>query len=179
MPDKAKKMIFVIGEHLLFVFLSLFISSTFLPLLSKHSFVISIFTAILYISSTYSAGWTASYKDFARAKEELRLKGTPGEKPDYCRCAGFIIALPNLIVCTFLALMYALKGELWIILYRLYNYSFIYLITDKSNDLIIGMCILSALLPYLAYAIGYILGMNKKVLFIKYLPKVIYKPNKE
>lgn len=179
MPNRGKKILFVIGEHCLFVILSVFFSSTFLTLLAKHTYVISIVTALLYISSTYSAGWTASYKDYAAAKEQLRINGTPDAKPDYCIFSGFIIALPNLIITGLLGLMYYLKGELWILIYRLYNFSFIYLITDKNNDLIVWACFLVAVITYLAYAIGYVMGKNKKIMLIKYIPKAIYKPNRE
>lgn len=179
MHKMGKKMLLVIGEHILFLALSLFLSVTFLPLLAKHNFIISIFTGIFYLSSTYSAGWTASYKDFAYAKEELRLKGTPDAKPAYSIFAGFLIALPNLILTGFLGLMNYVKAGGWIMLYRCYNFSFIYLITDEKSNLIVWACFLVAIITYLAYAIGYVMGKNKKVLFIKYIPKAIYKPKRD
>ena len=82
MSGRTKNMLLVIGEHFLFVILSVFLASTFSSLLKHYMFVLSIITGFFYVTSTYSAGWSASKKDFGIAKEEdvFLVKGSRGFK---------------------------------------------------------------------------------------------------
>lgn len=180
MNKTVKNMLLVIGEHLLFVVLSFFLVSTFLQLLRHHLYILSIITGVFYISSTYSAGWSLSKKDYAAAKEAARIADDESLISLYKRYNGFIIALPNLVIS--MVLFFAgLSGNItWYFIYELYNYSFLYAMLDASKNLIVPLAVLFAVLPYFAYGVGYVMGKNKKVLFIKYLPKILYKnPNKD
>ena len=177
MSDRTKNMFFIIGEHLLFVVLSLFLVYTFTGLMNKHLMALSVITAILYVSSTYSAGWSASKKDYGIAKEKVRH--IPDAVPEYNVFSGFLIALPNLVLSLVLMVLAFAKGQLWEVLYRLYNYSYIYIIIDKAGNLNIAFCLAVSAVTYLAYAIGYINGKDKRVFLIKYLPSIVYKRNRE
>ncbi len=177
MNIRTKNMLKIVGEHLLFVVLSLFIVYTFTNLLGKHMYFVSIFTALLYVSSTYSAGWSVASKDYGRAREENRLSGNADVPINFRSYDGFIIALPNFVITLFFMIMAFASGKLWEVVYRLYNYSFIYILTDKANNLVLPACIGCAVVTYAAYGLGYIFGKNKKVFIIKYIPKLVYKSN--
>ena len=180
MSNNTKNMLLVIGEHILFIILSVFLASTFSSLLKHHMYVLSIITGFLYVTSTYSAGWQASKKDYSMAKEELRVCEDKDKKLNYRRYQGFLTALPNFILSLVLLITCFTNGEIWYVLFRLYNSAFVFALADAQNILIPWLCVVAAVLPYLAYGVGYIMGKNKKVLFIKFLPSILYKKvNKE
>jgi len=179
MSKTTKNMLKIIGEHFLFAFLSLFLVYTFTTLLGKHLVIISIVTAVLHLSSNYSAGWSLSGKDYGAALEEVRLSGDSSMKPNYSIYKGFIIALPNLVLSLVLIILAFTVGQLWEVLYRFYNYAYIYLILDSKTELVLPACIIVSFVTYISYGVGYIFGKSKKVFLIKYIPKMVYTSKKK
>lgn len=182
MSDRAKNMLVIIGEHFLFVVMAFLLVSTFEALLKNHMYIISIATALLYVSSTYSAGWNTSKKDLGIAKEKLRKNNGEGSL-DYRIYDGFIIALPALVISLSLFVLYRFSGGLWEFFFRVYNYSFLFVISKGDYpdvEIMPFLAFVASVLPYAAYSLGYVLGKSRKVLFIKYIPKIIFKSkNKE
>lgn len=175
MKDTLKNSLLAIGEHFLFALLSLFLAYTFDNLFKNHLWILSTLTALFYVSSCYSAGWTNSKKDFSIAKEDAKHPRKDNSKKKYRIYEGFIIALPNLILGILFLSLALLKGGGWEAFFRFYEYPFIHIITNSKNTLIYQMVILAVVLPYLAYGFGYIMGKDKKVLFVKHIPSIIYK----
>lgn len=179
MSTRGKNMLIFIGEQLLFSFLSIFFAYSFGKMIGKHSVVFSLITAFFYVTSCYSAGWSVSKKAYGAALEEKKKSGKEDLRLNYRIWDGFIIALPGFAITAVLAFLALTKGQMWEVIYRLFCYVFIYVITSVDYELIVLNVIICTLLPYLAYSLGYIAGKYRKILFIKYIPAFIYKSNEK
>ncbi len=172
MNGQFKSMLTVLGEHLIYVVVSFVLANFLGSIFSKCLYVVSIITALIYVSSIYSSGWHESGKNLRSANEKLRQN--PESKNMYRIYNGFIIALPMFLVSLFLFVMSKIFGKgLWLTLFRVYNASFLFLFDIKNAGLAID--ILALVLPYLAYALGYIAGKDKKIFVTKNFNKLIYK----
>ena len=172
MKVQLKPMLSVIGEHLIYMFLSLILVSLLGSIFGSWTYGVSIITILIYVSSAYSAGWHQSGKDF-RSGNEISKNDPDGKNP-YRIYAGFVIALPMLAISLVLFILMRVFGiGLWFTLYRVYNMYFLFLFDVKRFGLV--MEIVAVLLPYLAYSLGYIAGKSKKVFVSKYFNKLIYK----
>ena len=172
---KAKYMLSAVGEHFLYIVMSFVLILIFGAMLHKILWLLSIITALVYLSAMYSTGWSNSGKDMRAAKSSLKL----GESDtlDYRIYDGFIYAIPLLALSVIVLVLNLIFGSYLVPIFRVYNVAFVYLLDiDGKSGIIVD--IIATVLPYLCYGIGYIMGKDKRVFLVKYINKLVYKSSK-
>lgn len=172
MAKYIKPMLSAIGEHLLYALLSIFLAGTIGSIFQKSLAVVSVITALIYLSSAYSAAWHKSGKDLRKANEAVRVN--PEAKYTYRIYDGFIIALPLLAVGAFLLTMAHLMPKTpWFIVFRVFDVYMLFLFDIKNLGILPE--ILAVIFPCIFYGLGYIAGKNKKIFVVKHIYKIFYK----
>jgi len=172
---RAKYMLSSVGEHFLYIVMSFVLILIFGAMLNKVLWLLSIITALVYLSAMYSTGWSNSGKDMRAAKSSLKL----GESDtlNYRIYDGFIYAIPQLVLSLIVFALNLIVGSYFVPVFRVYNVAFVYLLDlDGKSGVIVDIII--TFLPYICYGVGYIMGKNKRVFLVKYINKLIYKSNK-
>ena len=167
MNRKAKNMLSVVGEHFLYIVVTLALICVVGAVFRKAYWLASVVTAAIYLSSMYSSGWNTSGKDLRRANALLKQ----GE-------ADTLDALPLLILSVIVLICYLAFDGIFFVIFRVYNFSFVYLF-DEFGKLHIIMDILATVLPFAMYGLGYVVGKSKKTFVIQHIGKLIYKQKKE
>lgn len=176
MNKKVKYMLSAIGEHLLYILMSLALMFVLGALFQKCLWMISVITGLLYLSSIYSTGWSNSGRDLRAAKAKAKEEGT--DILDYRIYTGFIYPIPLLVLSALIFTLNAVFGSYFTVLFRVYNFAFVYFLDIGGiPDMIVEVVI--TLLPYVFYGLGYIAGKNKRVFVSKYLYKLVYKTKKD
>ncbi|MBO5008662.1 MAG: hypothetical protein J6D26_07485 [Clostridia bacterium] len=172
MTKYVKPMLSAVGEHLLYALLSFFLVGTFGSIFKNSLPVVSVITAIIYLSSAYSAAWHISGKDLRRANEAVRVD--PEAKYTYRIYDGFIIALPLLLIGAFLLIMaHIMPGTPWFIAFRVFDVYMLFLYDIKNLGILPE--ILAVIFPCIFYGLGYIAGKTKKIFVVKHIYKIFYK----
>lgn len=171
MKRRLISMLYVLKEHIMYIVLSFILIFIMSNLLKKCLYVISIVTAFMYITSIYSLGWNSSNKAY-------KAYTSPGNahKKDTIRYSiydGFINPIPLLVIGIAVFVLSIIKSLIWP--FNIYNLAFGFIVRNGNGDMIIPFAIIATFLPYITYSLGYILGKDGKIFFIKYLPKVVYK----
>lgn len=176
MKKQLKYMLMAIGEHFLYIVMSFVLMFILGSLLRKFLWAVSIITALVYLSAVYSSGWSNSGKDFRAAKAKAKERGSE-EITDYKIYSGFIYAIPLLVISIILLVLDNIFGSYFTVIFRIYNFSFVYFLDIKAiPDTIVEIII--TVLPFIFYGLGYIAGKDKKVFISKHLYKLIYKSAK-
>jgi len=176
MGQKIKYMLSAVGEHFLYIFLSFALMFVLGAMFKKCLWLVSFITAILYLSSIYSNGWSASGRDFRAARAKAKQDGT--DTIDYRRYTGFIYPVPLLVLSAVVLILENALGSYFTVVFRVYNFAFVYFLDIDSFPKITTQIIIT-FLPYLFYGLGYIAGKNKKVFLSKYIYKLVYKTKKD
>lgn len=169
MNKRLKTMLSIVGEHFLYIIVSLAIVCVIGAAFQKAFWIVSIVTAVVYLSSMYSSGWHASGKDFRSAN--ARLKQGETDKFEYRIYDGFVYALPLLAISVIVYICYVTFDGIFFVAFRVYNFAFVNLF-DKLG---LVADILAVVLPYVVYGVGYVVGKSKKTFVIQHIGKLIYK----
>lgn len=176
MKKEIKYVFSAIGEHFLYALISLVLMFILGAMLSKCLWVVSIITALLYLSTVYSSGWANAGRDFRAAKASAREKGT--DKIEFHISRGFVYPLGLLFVSAVLLILNVAFGSYFTLIFRIYNFAFVFFIdTELLPRLAVEIII--TILPYIMYGLGYIAGKDKKVFVTKHIYKLIYKTKKD
>ena len=176
MNRKAKNMLSVVGEHFLYIVVTLALICVVGAVFRKAYWLASVVTAAIYLSSMYSSGWNTSGKDLRRAN--ALLKQGEADTLEYKISDGFLYALPLLILSVIVLICYLAFDGIFFVIFRVYNFSFVNLF-DEFGKLHIIMDILATVLPFAMYGLGYVVGKSKKTFVIQHIGKLIYKQKKD
>lgn len=166
-------MLTIIGEHFLYIIVTLAVICVGGAVFKKAFWLISVVTTLIYLSSMYSSGWNQSGKDYRSASS--RLKRGETEELEYKIYDGFVYALPLLVLSVVMYVVYLIVGVNFMPIFRLYNFYFANLF-DKVG---VAGEILATILPYVAYGVGYIIGKSKKTFIVQHISKLVYQKQKE
>ena len=173
--NKMKKyMLSVIGEHFLNIAVSLGLICVAGAAFQSKTWLVSILTAIVYLSTQYSSGWKNSGKDYRLVN--AKVAQAEAEGLTYKIYDGFIHAMPLLILSALFLISSYLFGDIGTIVYRFYNLAFLFLFDKIKVPHLAEICAL--ILPYLAYSVGYVIGKSKKTFISQHIGKLIYKSKK-
>lgn len=176
MKKEIKYVLSAIGEHFLYALISVVLMFILGAMFKKCLWVVSIITALLYLSTAYSSGWTNAGRDFRAAKALAREKGS--EEIEFHIWRGFVYPLGLLAVSVVFLILNVIFGSYFTIIFRIYNFAFVFFLDTKLLPRI-AVEIIITVLPYILYGLGYIAGKDKKVFISKHLYKLIYKTKKD
>ena len=109
-------------------------------------------------------------------RNRLRQLQEGAEGLVYKRYQGFIDAIVLVILSLVILAVGQFAGKAGFAVYRAYNFAFVFLFDEVKTPFV--MEILVIVLPYLAYALGYVAGKNKKTFLSQHIGKLIYKSKK-
>ncbi len=174
MNKTVKCMLSVVGEHFLNIVVSLAIICVAGAAFQSKTWLVSILTAIAYLSSQYSSGWRNSGKDYRLVNANVAQEEVEGLT--YRRYDGFIHALPLLVLSVLFLISSHVFGNIGTVVYRVYNLAFLFLFDKIKVPYLAEVGVV--ILPYLAYSVGYVVGKNKKTFISQHIGKLIYKSKK-
>ncbi len=177
MNKKIKYMLSVMVEHLLGIVISVALFCVAGAAFRSQVWLASVLTSLVYLSSMYSKAWRTSGKDL-RAANAL-LKSGETDRLSYRIYDGFIHALPVFAISVILYVLSLALGNIFVTIFRIYNLPFVLLYDEKSKIPHEAVGILSVILPYICYGVGYIVGKSKKTFIVQHIGKLVYKQKKK
>lgn len=177
MKKLIKDMLSVMGEHLLGIVISVALLWVAGTILRSQVWLASVLTSIVYLSSMYSKAWKNSGKDLRWAN--AHLKSGESDTLNYRIYDGFIHAIPVLVISVILYVLSLTLGNIFVTVFRIYNLPFVMLYDKKSKIPPEAVGVLSVILPYICYGVGYIVGKSRKTFVVQHLGKLVYKQKKK
>ena len=174
MNKKSKIVFSILGEHFLNIIISLALICVAGAVFKSKTWLVSVLTGLVYLTSLYSRGWRNSGKDYRLVNAKVAQAEAEGLV--YKRYTGFIDALVLVIVSVVFWFAGTFAGNVGFVIYRVYNFAFVFLFDVCKPKFV--MEVLVIVLPYLAYGLGYVAGKNKKTFVSQHIGKLIYKSKK-
>ncbi len=175
MNKRNKVILSIIGDHFLGIIITFALLLVAGAVFGENNlWIFSIVTGVIYMTSLYSRGWKNSGKDYRLVNASVSQDEAEGMT--YKRHRGFIDALALVALGIVMLAVGQFAGKIGLAIYRLYNFAFVFLFDKVKTPFV--MEILVIILPYLAYALGYVAGKNKKTFISQHIGKLIYKSKK-
>lgn len=159
-----------------------------LSALIKDAKIVSVITALIYISMLYSGGWNEGRRDSRKVGESF---------PDFKGAvkAAFLCSAITLLLLIIRIAVYHIKPQSWgpygeghemilvksgalvicDVIYRLWNYPFIGFMSSGT----LAAYSFPLLFPIIIYPLSYKVGLTRFSIIEKYIPRLVYKPKKK
>lgn len=171
----VKRILILIGEHLMFAAVSLLFLSLFPWALDGGiaAIIYSIVLGTLYLFAVYESFWRNGSKDY-RQYTNLKNK-EPNSNIKFKNYSGFVDGSFIFALNIILLILACSGGDAWNSLYRIFNFVFFGFIAKDENIISVKGSLFVSILPTIVAGVGYMVGKRNVSIFEKYFSKLIYK----